>query len=103
MPTAAFSGGGNTRAPSSDSSASVTPTTKKPSGSIANTSSCDASTAQSGASAAGATNPAAQAHSSGLRVKKAAARSRGRSPTVPNAAPMPKPIVKMPSVVTTTS
>ena len=65
----ASSGGGNFAAPASDSRDSVTPTAKKPIGRIANTRMREPSTAQSGASHAGARSPASVAYNGGLRVK----------------------------------
>jgi len=103
VPTGRVKGGGKRSEPCSASAARITPTAKKPSGRIANTAACEASTAHSGVSTAGASAPAVAAHSAGLRVKKASARSRGRSATVPNAAPMEKPIVTSATLDTTMS
>src|SRR3954469_18020975 len=91
--TGRVSGGGNLERPCSASAASVTPTAKKPIGRSATTTTREACTAQSGASAAGASSPSTAAHSGGLRRKNAATRWRGRFPTVPSAAPTENPTV----------
>src|SRR4051812_44462604 len=86
-PILGVSGGGNLKEPSSASSASVTPTAKKPSTGTHSTSARDASTNASGASAAGATSASATAASGGLRTKNARTRCGTVSPArVPVAA-----------------
>ncbi len=104
VPTGAVIRGGNRKAPTSDSVDRVTPTAKKPIGTSRKTSTWEASTRRSGASASGAMIAATSASSGGLRRKNEAVRSRAPVPAVePKAAPTANTATNRTGALTTAS